>query len=105
MLGRAFPDMTGVVAYSHAISLARVSQIEAAFPNASRVVPANIVQQMRLIKYPEEIVLHREAARISDEMVMAGVGLIAEAMASGGTLPSEIEIRILRVPPRHEDHV
>lgn len=92
VLGRAFPDMTGVVAYSHAISLARVSQIEAAFPNASRVVPANIVQQMRLIKYPEEIVLHREAARISDEMVVAGVGLIADAMASGGTLPSEIEI-------------
>ncbi|HEY4203164.1 MAG TPA: Xaa-Pro peptidase family protein [Devosiaceae bacterium] len=92
VLGRAFPDMNGVVAYSHAISLARVPQIEAAFPNAKAHKPSNIVQQMRLVKYPEEIVQHREAARISDAMVVAGVELIREAMHKGGELPSEIEI-------------
>jgi len=92
VLGRAFPNMNGVVAYSHAISLARVPQIEAAFPNAKAVRPSNIAQQMRLTKYPEEIALHREAARISDAMVVAGVELIREAMHSGGALPSEIEI-------------
>ncbi len=108
VLGRAFPDMKGTVAYSHAISLARVGQIEAAFPNAARVIPSDIVQQMRLIKYPEEIVLHREAARISDEMVTAGVGLIADAMHKGGTLPSEIEIESFvsrhAMKIMHEDH-
>ena len=92
VLGRAFAGMKGSVAFSHAISLARVGQIEAAFPNARAVKPSNLVQQMRLVKYPEEIVLHREAARISDEMVRAGVDLIADAMASGKALPSEIEI-------------
>lgn len=108
VLGRAFPDMKGTVAYSHAISLARVSQIEAAFPNARACKPTNLIQQMRLIKYPEEIVLHREAARISDEMVKAGVNLIADAMASGDTLPSEIEIESFvsrhAMKIMHEDH-
>ena len=92
VLGKAFPGMTGVVAYSHTISLARVPQIEAAFPNAKGFKPSNIVQQMRLIKYPEEIVMHREASRIADAMVVAGVEFIRNAMHSGGTLPSEIEI-------------
>ncbi|MET3899514.1 Xaa-Pro dipeptidase [Devosia sp. UYZn731] len=91
VLGRALPQANGTVGHSPAISAARIPQIQAAFPNA-RVVPSNIVQQMRLRKYPEEIVMHREASRISDEMVIAGVGLIREAMRSGGTLPSEIEI-------------
>lgn len=91
VLGRAFPQMKGVVGHSPAISAARIPQIAAAFPNA-RIVASNIVQQMRLRKYPQEIVMHREASRISDEMVVAGVGLIREAMRSGGTLPSEIEI-------------
>jgi Xaa-Pro dipeptidase len=92
VLGMAFPGMTGVVAYGHAISLARVPQIEAAFPNAKGFKPSNIVQQMRLIKYPEEIVMHREASRIADAMVTAGAELIRDAMRSGGTLPSEVEI-------------
>jgi len=108
VLGRAFPDMKGTVAYSHAISLARVGQIEAAFPNATRVIPTDIVQKMRLVKYPQEIVLHREAARISDEMVTAGVELIAEAMRAGRELPSEIEIEsfVSRHAMRimHEEH-
>lgn len=92
VLGRAFAGMTGTVAYSHAISLARVPQIEAAFPNAKAFRPSAIVQQMRLVKYPEEILMHREASRISDAMVVAGVELIRDAMAFGGDLPSEIEI-------------
>ena len=92
VLGRAFPSMTGVVAYSHTISLARVPQIEAAFPNAKGFKASDIVYQMRLVKYPEEIVQHREAARIADAMVVAGVEFIRDAMRSGGTLPSEIEI-------------
>ncbi|PRX10881.1 UNVERIFIED_ORG: Xaa-Pro dipeptidase [Martelella mediterranea] len=108
VLGRAFPEVRGTVAYSAAISLARVAPIEHAFPNASRVVASDIVQKMRLRKYPEEVVLHREASRIADEMVTAGVALIADAMASGGALPSEIEIESYvsrhAMKIMHEDH-
>jgi Xaa-Pro dipeptidase len=91
VLARAFPAQSGTVAHSYGIAFGRIAQIAAAFPNA-KVVPSNIVQQMRLRKYPEEIVLHREAARISDEMVRAGVALIGEALRGGGELPSEIAI-------------
>lgn len=91
VLARALPAQSGTVAHSYGIAFGRIAQIAAAFPNA-KVVPSNIVQQMRLRKYPEEIVLHREAARISDEMVRAGVALIGEALRGGGELPSEIAI-------------
>lgn len=91
VLARALPDQDGTVAHSYGVAFGRIAQIQHAFPNA-KVVPSNIVQQMRLRKYPEEIVLHREAARISDEMVKSGVALIAEAMRRNGELPSEIEI-------------
>ncbi|OEO30052.1 proline dipeptidase [Devosia insulae DS-56] len=91
VLARALPAQSGTVAHSYGIAFGRIAQIAAAFPNA-KVVPSTIVQQMRLRKYPEEIVLHREAARISDEMVRAGVALIGEAVRQGGELPSEIAI-------------
>ncbi|MDR3471659.1 MAG: Xaa-Pro peptidase family protein [Devosia sp.] len=91
VLARALPNTTGIIGHSPGIAFARVGQIAAAFPNAG-IVPSGIVQQMRLRKYPEEIALHREAARISDEMVKSGVALIAEAMRKNGDLPSEIEI-------------
>lgn len=108
VLGRTFAGFRGTVAYGHAISLARVKPIEGAFPNAERVIPSNIVQQMRLRKHPEEIALHREAARLSDRMVEAGVEMIRDAMRKGGTLPSEVEIEsyVSRQAMRtmHEEH-
>jgi Xaa-Pro dipeptidase len=91
VLARALPAISGTIGHSPGIAFARIGQIAAAFPNA-HVVPSSIVQQMRLRKYPEEIVLHREAARISDEMVKSGVALISEALRRNGALPSEIEI-------------
>lgn len=108
VLGRKFADFKGTVAYGHAISLARVKPIEGAFPNAERVIPSNIVQQMRLRKHPEEVALHREAARLSDRMVEAGVEMIRDAMRKGATLPSEVEIEsyVSRHAMRtmHEEH-
>lgn len=92
VLARALPEIRGTIGFSPAIAFSRIGQIKAAFPAASLVVPTDITQTLRLKKFPEEIVLHREAARISDEMVRAGVALIADAMAAGRTLPSEIEI-------------
>jgi Xaa-Pro dipeptidase len=91
VLARALPAQKGTLAHSTGIAFARIAQIEQAFP-AARIVPTNLVQQMRLRKYPEEVVLHREAARISDEMVRSGVALINEALRMGSELPSEIEI-------------
>lgn len=91
VLARALPRQNGTVAHSYGIAFGRIAQIAAAFPNAA-VKPSDIVQKMRLRKHPEEIVLHREAARISDAMVAAGVELIAAAARKGGELPSEIEI-------------
>jgi Xaa-Pro dipeptidase len=91
VLARTLPSVTGTIGHSPGIAFARASQLAAAFPNA-RVRPSAIVQQMRLRKHPEEIALHREAARISDAMVEAGVALIADAMAAAATLPTEIEI-------------
>ena len=108
VLGRTFAGFRGTVAYGHAISLARVKPIEGAFPNAERVIASNIVQQMRLRKHPEEIALHREAARLSDRMLEVGVEMIREAMRRGGMLPSEVEIEsyVSRHAMRtmHEEH-
>lgn len=108
VLARALPRVDGVVAHSPSMSVARASQLVTAFPYARRVIPSDLVQQMRLIKHSEEIVLHREAARISDAMVEAGVGMIGEALRSGGGLPSEIEIEsfVSRHAMRimHEEH-
>ncbi|CDN51336.1 M24 family metallopeptidase [Neorhizobium galegae] len=108
VLGRKFADFKGTVAYGHAISLARIKPIEGAFPNAERVIASNIVQQMRLRKHPEEIALHREAARLSDRMVEAGVEMIRDAMRKGGPLPSEVEIESYvsrhAVRTMHEEH-
>jgi len=91
VLGRALGAINGVLAHGPALPLARVSSITSAFSNA-RVVASNLVQQMRLVKYPEELVLQREAARISDSMVQAGVDMITDAFASGSAIPTEIEV-------------
>lgn len=91
VLARTVGDIKGTVAHSPGISLARVGQIEAAFPNA-KVRASGIVGKMRLTKRPEELVLQREAARISDSMVAAGVAVIDDALRSGKTMPTEIEI-------------
>jgi Xaa-Pro dipeptidase len=91
VLARTLGDIKGVIAHSPGIAFGRIGQIGSAFPNA-RVQPSAIVANMRLVKRPEELVLQREAARISDSMVSAGAALISEALRSGETMPTEIEI-------------
>jgi Xaa-Pro dipeptidase len=54
--------------------------------------PTSVVTACRCVKLPEEIALHAEAARITDAMLVAGVALITDAVASGGELPSEAEL-------------
>lgn len=82
---------TGRIAYSPATPAGRVEKFKTFAPNATWIM-SEIVEDARLIKFPEEIVLHREAARISDAMVEAGIKLITDALASGAPLPSEAEL-------------
>jgi Xaa-Pro dipeptidase len=55
-------------------------------------VPTELVTHARYVKVPEEIALHREAARITDLMLGAGIALVTDAIAAGGSLPSEQEL-------------
>lgn len=89
LLGKINP--TGRIAYSPSTPVGRVEKFRSFAPNATWVM-SEIVEDARLLKFPEEIVLHREAARISDAMVGAGLKLITDAIASGVPLPSEAEL-------------
>jgi Xaa-Pro dipeptidase len=55
-------------------------------------VPTALVIEARYHKFDEEVELHREAARVTDLMLEAGVALVRDAIASGGVLPSESEL-------------
>ncbi|EAR52643.1 proline dipeptidase [Oceanicola granulosus HTCC2516] len=100
-------EVAGRVGVAPSMSLGRLAHLRAVFPRAD-IGASGIVGAMRLIKTPAEIALHREAGRIADEMVAAGVALIDEALRRGGTLPSEIELEshVSRHAMRimHEDH-
>ncbi|WP_382308916.1 M24 family metallopeptidase [Herbiconiux sp. UC225_62] len=51
-----------------------------------------LVTRARYRKAPEEIALHREAARVTDVMLEAGVDFLRAAIEAGGELPSESEL-------------
>ena len=55
-------------------------------------VPTELVTHARYVKVPEEVALHREAARITDLMLRAGVALVADAVEGGHPMPSEQEL-------------
>ncbi|WP_106814696.1 M24 family metallopeptidase [Microbacterium timonense] len=89
----------------------RLAMMSAALP-ATEFVPTELVTVARYVKFPEEVALHREAARITDRMLEAGVALIREAISSGGELPSEAELAshvgrdgVGRMYAEHEDVV
>jgi Xaa-Pro aminopeptidase len=69
----------------------RLTAASSQLPGAS-YLPTTIVTVARYLKFDEEIALHREAARVTDVMLEAGVALVREAVASGGQLPSEAEL-------------
>ena len=54
-------------------------------------VPTELLADTRAVKHPAELVLHAEAARITDLMLEAGVALVREGVAAG-RLPSEAEL-------------
>ncbi|SDU93069.1 Xaa-Pro aminopeptidase [Microlunatus sagamiharensis] len=54
-------------------------------------VPTELLGEVRAVKHPAELALHREAARITDVMLDAGLELVREGLANG-SLPSEAEL-------------
>lgn len=89
--GGAGRGSTPAVGVCDAISQRRLAGLQVAFP-AVEWIPTDMVVRQRYVKYPEEITLHTEAARITDQMLQAGVDLVTEAVAAGGNLPSEAEL-------------
>lgn len=79
------------VGISPALTIGARMALEESLP-ATRLFPTNMVSQLRLRKEPEEIVLHRQAAEICDEMLGAGRGLIEDALRSGKPLPTESDL-------------
>ncbi|GAA5187828.1 Xaa-Pro peptidase family protein [Rugosimonospora acidiphila] len=86
-----FGAVTGRVGYAGSMSVARLAEVTRAFPRAELVL-TDLVTRARLVKRPEEVALHAEAARITDLMLTAGRALIEDALAAGGELPSEAEL-------------
>lgn len=103
----AFPEFPGIVppfavladavsrvrrvGFATTMPYQRLAAARAAMPE-TEFVPSELIMQARYVKFPEEIALHREAARITDRMLEAGVALVTDAVAAGGELPTEAEL-------------
>lgn len=79
------------IGFASSLSTGALAALEAANPTV-RFERTGLIGALRLRKEPEEIVLHREAAEICDTMLAAGRGLIEDALAGGGPLPTEGEL-------------
>lgn len=78
------------VGFATTMPYQRLAGARAAMPE-TEFVPSELIMRARHVKFPEEVALHREAARITDRMLAAGVALVADAVA-GGELPTEAEL-------------
>ena len=81
----------GRVGFATSMPHRRLVAARAAMPEAD-LVATDLLVRARYVKFPEEIGLHREAARITDLMLEAGVRLVTDAVAAGGDLPTEAEL-------------
>jgi len=81
----------GRVGFTSTMPYSRLVAAREAMPGAD-LVGSDLVTRTRFVKFPEEVVLHREAARITDRMLDAGVALVTEAIGAGGDLPTEAEL-------------
>lgn len=63
--------------------------------SGAELVPSDLLTRCRFVKFPEEIALHREAARITDRMLEAGVAMVSDAVSAGADLPTEAELERL----------
>lgn len=81
----------GRVGFASTMPYQRLAAARAAMSGAE-LVGSDLLARARYVKFPEEVVLHREAARITDRMLEAGVQLVSDAVAAGGDLPTETEL-------------
>lgn len=82
---------SGRVGFTASMPYHRLAALRSAMPGAD-LVGSDLITRARYVKFPEEVVLHREAARITDRMLEAGVQLVSDAVAAGGDLPTEAEL-------------
>lgn len=108
-LARAVP-VGGRWAHTPAMSTGRLAELRSVFSGVEWTM-SGAVDDLRLVKQPEEIELHRAAAELGDVMLAAGIDLVRAALADG-TLPSEAELadHVIRSGSRwmyesHEDVV
>ena len=88
MLADALAGASGRWGHAWTLSTGDLGLLRAAMGGVEWV-GTHLVDRMRLVKYDEEVVLHREAARLGDVMLAAGRELVEERVADGGPLPSE----------------
>lgn len=81
----------GRVGFAATMPYSRLSAVRQAMPDAD-LVASDLLTRARYVKFSEEVALHREAARVTDRMLDAGVALVADAVAAGGELPTEAEL-------------
>lgn len=84
-------NIAGSIGVNPQMTLHRLTMVREAFP-AAEFTPSDVITAARQVKHPEEVVLHREAARITDLMLAAGVGMIRDRLAEGKALPTEREL-------------
>lgn len=82
----------GRLAVPGSMTVGRLAALHDAFPGSEIMPGVEVVARARMRKQPEEIALHREAGRITDLMLTAGRDLVAGAIATAATLPSEAEL-------------
>lgn len=76
------------IGVSGALTISAQAALKIALPR-SRFIRTSVIAELRLRKEPEEVVLHRQAAEICDEMLAAGRQLIEDALHRGRPLPTE----------------
>jgi Xaa-Pro aminopeptidase len=81
----------GRVGFASTMPYGRLAAARTAMSGAE-LVGSDLLTRARYVKFPEEVALHREAARITDRMLDAGVQLVSDAVAAGGDLPTEAEL-------------
>ncbi|WP_243225874.1 Xaa-Pro peptidase family protein [Microbacterium sp. CIAB417] len=90
VLARAVPSARRV-GFATTMPYQRLVAARESMPG-SVFTPSELITHARYVKFPEEVVLHREAARITDRMLEAGVRFVTDAVSSGGELPTEAEL-------------
>lgn len=82
---------SGRIGFSSTMKYSRLASARAAMPHVE-LIGSDLLMRARFVKFPEEVRLHREAARITDLMLEAGVAMVADAVTSGEDLPTEAEL-------------